>query len=34
MAPPPNGEELEERLFGSILAVDGVYKLVSFSNEF
>jgi hypothetical protein len=29
----PTGEKVEERLFGSILALDGRYKLVSFSNE-
>jgi len=29
----PSGERVEERLFGSILALDGHYKLVSFSNE-
>jgi len=29
----PTGEAVEERLFGSILAVDGRHKFVSFSNE-
>jgi hypothetical protein len=29
----PSGERVEERLFGSILEVDGRFKLVSFSNE-
>jgi len=29
----PTGESVEERLFGSILELDGRYKLVSFSNE-
>ncbi len=29
----PDGTEVEERLFGSILALDGRYKLVGFSNE-
>ncbi len=30
----PTGEQVEERLFGSILEWNGRYKLVSFSNEF
>jgi hypothetical protein len=30
----PTGEEVEERIFGSILEWGGRYKLVSFSNEF
>jgi hypothetical protein len=29
----PNGEEVEERLFGSILEVGGRYKFVSFAND-
>ena len=29
----PSGETVEERLFGSVLAVDGRYKFVSFANE-
>jgi hypothetical protein len=29
----PSGERVEERLFGSILEVDGRFKFVSFSNE-
>ncbi|TVP48950.1 MAG: hypothetical protein EA350_02560 [Gemmatimonadales bacterium] len=29
----PTGESVEERLFGSILELDGRFKLVSFSNE-
>ena len=29
----PTGERVEERLFGSILELDGRFKLVSFSNE-
>ncbi len=29
----PEGDRVEERLFGSILEVVGVYKFVSFSNE-
>jgi hypothetical protein len=29
----PTGERVEERLFGSILEVDGRFKFVSFSNE-
>lgn len=30
----PTGEEVEERIFGSILEWDGRHKFVSFSNEF
>jgi len=29
----PEGEAVEEQLFGSIIELSGVYKLVSFSNE-
>jgi hypothetical protein len=29
----PNGDEVEERLFGSILEVGGRYKFVSFTND-
>jgi len=29
----PTGEKVEERLFGSILEIDGVWKFVSYSNE-
>jgi hypothetical protein len=30
----PDGTRVEERLFGSILRVDGRYKFVSFANDF
>jgi hypothetical protein len=29
----PDGEAVEERIFGSILERDGIYKLVSFSSD-